>query len=128
MKKFFIFTVIFFLLLLSGFFWRGAEKVKMQSAERESRVADAEAQNVEERRVQDASREAAPAVAQEKPHEEKPMTGVDRAVPFVVQAPDGDWKNPRYQDGCEEATVLMALWWAEGKTIADAKRELGAIS
>jgi len=28
--------------------------------------------------------------------------------PFTVQAPDGDWKNPMFQDGCEEATALMA--------------------
>jgi len=33
-------------------------------------------------------------------------------VPFTAQAPFGDWKNQRQQDGCEEATSLMAIKWA----------------
>ena len=32
-------------------------------------------------------------------------------VPFTSQAPYGDWNNKRYQDGCEEASVLMAMKW-----------------
>jgi len=27
--------------------------------------------------------------------------------PFTVQAPNGDWGNPIFQDGCEEASTLM---------------------
>lgn len=38
-------------------------------------------------------------------------------VPFIAQAPFGDWKNPRQQDGCEEASSLMAVLWARGKTM-----------
>ena len=30
-------------------------------------------------------------------------------VPFAAQAPFGEWSDPRYQDGCEEASVLMAI-------------------
>ena len=33
-------------------------------------------------------------------------------VPFVSQAPFGDWKDPRQQDGCEEAAALIAVSWA----------------
>ena len=128
MKKFFILAIIFFLLLLLGFFWREAGEMKMQNAERKTRIADAEERSVETENGQNASQEVVPSIAEEKKHEEKLATITDHTVPFVVQAPDGDWKNPRYQDGCEEATALMALRWAEGKTIADAKRELGAIS
>lgn len=35
-------------------------------------------------------------------------------VPFVTQAPLGHWEDPRQQDGCEEAGVLMAIAWAKG--------------
>ena len=38
-------------------------------------------------------------------------------VPFTAQAPLGNWKDPRQQHGCEEASVLMALRWARGKTL-----------
>jgi len=34
-------------------------------------------------------------------------------VPFVVQAPFGDWDNSMFQDGCEEASILMAMLWIE---------------
>lgn len=32
-------------------------------------------------------------------------------VPFMSQAPLGDWSDPRQQDGCEEAGVIMAMAW-----------------
>lgn len=35
-------------------------------------------------------------------------------VPFLSQAPFGDWPDPRQQDGCEEAASIMALAWARG--------------
>lgn len=45
-------------------------------------------------------------------------------VPFVAQAPTGDWKNPREQDGCEEAASYMAMLWVKGeKPPQDAKEQ-----
>jgi hypothetical protein len=38
-------------------------------------------------------------------------------VPFVSQAPFGDWKDPRQQDGCEESAVLLAVMWAKNQTL-----------
>lgn len=32
-------------------------------------------------------------------------------VPFTSQAPLGQWKDERQQDGCEEASVAMAMAW-----------------
>jgi len=32
-------------------------------------------------------------------------------VPFLCQAPEGRWVQP-YEDGCEEAAIIMALHWA----------------
>jgi len=38
-------------------------------------------------------------------------------VPFVVQAPFGSWDNPMFQDGCEEASALMAMLWIENGSL-----------
>jgi hypothetical protein len=47
-------------------------------------------------------------------------------VPFTAQAPFGEWNNPIFQDGCEEAAVLMAIRWAKGGglTKEEAKSEI----
>lgn len=39
---------------------------------------------------------------------------VKQSVPFVVQAPRAQWDDPRYQDACEEASLLMAHAWLNG--------------
>lgn len=37
---------------------------------------------------------------------------------FISQAPTGNWKDPRQQDGCEEASSWMAVAWARGEKLA----------
>ena len=37
------------------------------------------------------------------------------SVPFIAQAPLGDWSDPRQQDACEEAGVLMAMAWVRNR-------------
>ena len=51
-------------------------------------------------------------------------------VPFTSQAPYGEWDNPIYQDGCEEAASLMAIYWAQGQNISklEANKELIAMA
>ncbi len=51
-------------------------------------------------------------------------------VPFTSQAPNGNWDDPRQQDGCEEASILMAWLWISGKTMTpdEAEKEIIAIS
>ncbi len=52
-------------------------------------------------------------------------------VPFTVQSPFADWKDPRQQDACEEASVLMAMHWVKNEKILSkeaAKEEILAIS
>jgi hypothetical protein len=51
-------------------------------------------------------------------------------IPFTVQAPFGNWADLRQEDGCEEASVLMAMRWAEGKDLTpeEALKEIIAIS
>jgi len=47
-------------------------------------------------------------------------------VPFTPQAPFGNWKDQRFQDGCEEASVLMAIRWVRGQSLTreEAKKEI----
>lgn len=45
-------------------------------------------------------------------------------VPFTTQSPFAKWSDSRQQDGCEEASALMAFSWAKGiKTIVPAQAE-----
>ncbi|HLC95133.1 MAG TPA: C39 family peptidase [Patescibacteria group bacterium] len=39
-------------------------------------------------------------------------------VPFTAQAPTGNWSDPIYQDACEEASLLMAVRWAQNHVIS----------
>lgn len=48
-------------------------------------------------------------------------------VPFTSQAPLGDWSDLRNQNGCEEASVAMAMRWVKDKTFSspsDAQQEI----
>lgn len=47
-------------------------------------------------------------------------------VPFTSQAPNGEWSVPEFQDGCEEASAIMANAWVTGTMLspASAKKEL----
>lgn len=52
-------------------------------------------------------------------------------VPFAAQAPYGTWDDPRQQDGCEEASALIAVSWARGVTAItkdDALKDILAIA
>lgn len=51
-------------------------------------------------------------------------------APYTVQAPDGKWSDMRFEDGCEEASTLMAVYWAQGKKIdkATAKKQILAMA
>lgn len=43
-------------------------------------------------------------------------------VPFLSQAPTGQWNDIRQAQGCEEATSIMAVAWARGQTTIDPKQ------
>lgn len=36
-------------------------------------------------------------------------------VPFIAQAPFGEWENPVFQDACEEAAIIISMLWLENK-------------
>lgn len=43
---------------------------------------------------------------------------ISHNVPFRSQAPFGEWGNDIFQDGCEEASIIMALAWVNNKTVS----------
>lgn len=52
-------------------------------------------------------------------------------APFTSQAPLGDWSDQRFQDGCEEASIAMAIKWVQGKAFvspSEAQQEIINIS
>lgn len=52
-------------------------------------------------------------------------------VPFTSQAPFGEWSDLRQEDGCEEASSIMAMFWVDGKkeiSKEEALKEIIAIS
>lgn len=61
-----------------------------------------------------------PVLIPEEPIEiEKPETIINHSVPFTSQAPTGDWNDQRQQDGCEEASAIMAMSWVQGKSLSN---------
>jgi len=51
-------------------------------------------------------------------------------VPFTAQAPLAEWSDPRQQDGCEETSVIMAMYWVKEEALSPnkAKEEILKIS
>lgn len=48
-----------------------------------------------------------------------PVLAQASVVPFTSQAPLAEWSDSRQQDGCEEASVIMAMAWVKGTTKLD---------
>lgn len=67
--------------------------------------------------VQVAEERAATSTIADNPRQEVP-TAILLKVPFTSQAPDGQWEDQRFQDGCEEAAVLMAMKWVKGEALS----------
>jgi uncharacterized protein YvpB len=45
-------------------------------------------------------------------------------VPYTSQVPFGQWSDPRQRDGCEEASILMAMAWVRGGQISPEEARL----
>lgn len=52
-----------------------------------------------------------------QPSTELPPRVLIANVPFTSQAPSGQWDDPRQQDACEEASILMIAKWRSGESI-----------
>ncbi|MFZ2187159.1 MAG: C39 family peptidase [Candidatus Moraniibacteriota bacterium] len=62
--------------------------------------------------------------------EKAPESSFIADVPFTVQAPFGEWDDPIFQNGCEEAALVMAAHWLTGQPLTQdiAKKEIRAIA
>jgi hypothetical protein len=52
---------------------------------------------------------------------------IDQEITFTSQAPLAEWSDPRQQDGCEEASVIMAMSFLgleDFKTLTEAKEKI----
>ena len=117
MKKKLFFSLIFLLILSLGLFWRQfnlsvpKEKVLIDSVSisQDQSVAQSEVKN------------SVPAQAEDTKKTE------DVKVPFTSQAPLANWSDERFQNGCEEASVVMAMRWIQNKPFSsptDAQQEI----
>ncbi|MFH0840900.1 MAG: C39 family peptidase [bacterium] len=64
------------------------------------------------------------------PEPVKQASIIKYSVPFTPQAPYADWDDPRQQDGCEEASSIMAVYWARDKSLTryEANKMINEIS
>jgi len=52
----------------------------------------------------------------ENQNQNPPVTSINLNVPFTSQAPTANWSQP-FQDACEEAAILMADYYVQGKSM-----------
>jgi len=55
------------------------------------------------------------------------QTQLLQQVPFTSQAPLAQWNDPVFQDGCEEASLLMAMHWVNRTAIGGPAAATAAI-
>lgn len=123
MKKIFLGIILVALSLSSLFFWRANFSPK----EKQATLEDIENQKV----LQDvvAQKQESIAVPGEKTQQIPPAKIVK--VPFTSQAPLGNWSDERNQNGCEEASILMAMKWIRGESFSspsDVQKEIFEIA
>jgi len=119
MKRFFlILIVIVIFLFVSGYFFI----VRKNSAEAPAENINIYVQ-VENSQLQKSENEIQDnAEAELEKNKDKnslkvlPKSNMLAGVPFVLQAPFGNWNDPLFQDACEEAAILMADGWLKGNT------------
>lgn len=75
--------------------------------------------------------EVMPELAKKSAEPEAPSQRDSLETPFIVQAPNGEWDNPFFENGCEEASMLMVARLLAGQGAlapTEAKKELLKIS
>ncbi|MDP3957393.1 MAG: C39 family peptidase [bacterium] len=65
-----------------------------------------------------------------KQEEKISQSSLTENVPFTVQAPFGEWGVSMFQNGCEEAALVMAAYWVSEKPLTKeiAKQEIIALA
>lgn len=111
---------VFFLSAILGLWvlrmMEDAPGVEMENEEQVSVVVEDEQNtNTERRREPENSREEGLKESEENEvPRDIPEEIIDTNIPFTSQAPLAQWEDPVFQNGCEEATLLMADRFARG--------------
>ena len=124
MKKIIIF-IIFITLGISTFVALKSRGVSFKDADlikNEEKVVVKEQAKEESGDNSDSLVEPVQSEAKEKIEEKT----IIREVPFMSQAPSGKWSDPTFQNGCEEASMIMAMSWITGKSfdVGEAESEM----
>lgn len=113
MKKYLIIFITGIFLIAGGYFYASLlSKKESQNAEKKQL-----AQQISENKpteTQNVPVEKADQPKQEPTKENVTQKKIKQDVPFIVQAPFGNWKDPIFQNGCEEAAMIMAFEWTKG--------------
>ncbi len=80
-------------------------------------AAESEAEKLEEKSAATTQINKDQNINKSEPSLDTDLNSISYNVPFAAQAPFGDWDDPLQQDGCEEASALMAVRWAKGEPI-----------
>jgi len=114
MKKYLIIFVTIILLVAGSYFYI-------------DKISKKDLQNTEKKQEVQQSPENKPAETQNLSEEKKDNQVLEPAkekikqnVPFMVQAPFGNWKNKIFQNGCEETAMIMASEWIKGTSTISA--------
>lgn len=114
MRKFIVFVIAMIILVSAGYFFAGyLSKKNVQVDEKKQERAVVAEPEIEVAEPKSKTQETEKAQTQKKP-EINIKEKIELKVPFVVQAPFGDWGNQDFQNGCEEAAMVMAMGWING--------------
>ena len=99
------------------FFWKSSFQSAVSVSVQEEKNIIADIQSVQSEQVVK-EKENTPVVTKAPGVIEKKII---QNVPFTSQAPTGNWNDPVFQNACEEATLLMADKWLQGREFGTAR-------
>lgn len=100
-------------------------RTKQEDSQQTSTYSNTNTENVGEGIVSSSKQVSSTKIAEKeepqlakKEQKNKKRKVIKYNVPFTPQAPTANWGDPRQQQGCEEASALMAIKWARGENIS----------
>lgn len=110
MKKYLAIFVVGLAVFAAGYFWLG-QKTKKENMpigpEKQEQPETVKNNSIETETISE--------ITEQKQIQEIPKENVykkiKQTVPFIVQAPFGKWEDQDFQNGCEEAAMIMAMGW-----------------
>jgi len=112
MKKYLAIFAVGLAVFAAGYFWFGQktneEKIPIELKKQEQ-PENNESKAIETKTVPEITEsKQTPEIPKENAYKKTKQT-----VPFIVQAPFGKWKDQDFQNGCEEASMIMAMGWIQ---------------